>query len=102
MLVEQTREYMRSDLFVLSYPTFYVTAPDGKFEITQLPVGNVKVSVYAPAFGKVVEQRVDIAANTTAELSVELAFSQAEYEESMRRASESAGSPAPQATPPAK
>jgi len=98
MLVEQTREYMRSDLFVLSYPTFYVTAPDGKFEIALLPVGKVKVTVYAPAFGKIVEQRVDIAANATTDLSFELAFSEAEYEASMKQA----GAPAPQPTPPAK
>jgi hypothetical protein len=99
MLVEQTRDYMRADLYVLSYPTFYVTAPDGKFEISGLPVGNVKVSVYAPAFGKIVEQRVDITEGGSAELNVELAFSEAEYQAQMKRASEAAAAPAPESAP---
>jgi hypothetical protein len=93
-LVDQTREYMRTDVFVLSYPTFDVTAPDGKFEIGELPVGNLKVTAYAPAFGKIAEQRIDIAAGAVAEVSFELPFSRAEYEARMKQ-----GAPPPAAEP---
>ncbi len=80
MLVDQTRDYMRSDLFVLNYPTFDVTGLDGEFEITGIPVGTVKVTAYAPALGKVVEQRVDIEAGVPRQLAFEIAFSEGEYE----------------------
>jgi hypothetical protein len=86
MLVDQTRDYVRSDLFVLSYPTFAVTAPDGKFEITGIPVGNVKVTAYSPAFGKVTEQRVDVKAGAATELSLQLDFSESEYRRRLREA----------------
>ena len=95
ILTEQTRDYMRSDLFVLSYPTFDVTAPDGKFEIGELPVGKVKVTAYAPAFGKVAEQAVEIQAGASVELAFELAFSEAEYQARMKQAAaEAPASPA--------
>jgi hypothetical protein len=86
MLVDQTREYMRSDLFVLSYPTYFVTAVDGKFEITGTPVGNVKVTAYSPAFGKVVEQRVDVKAGAASEVALQLDFSESEYRRRLREA----------------
>ena len=79
LLVDQTRDYMRSELFVLSYPTFAVTALDGRFEITGVPAGNVKVSAYAPALGKVVEQRVDVSAGAASELAFSIDFSEREH-----------------------
>lgn len=79
LLVDQTRDYMRSDLFVLSYPTFAVTALDGRFEIGGIPTGNVKVTAYVPALGKVVEQRVDVAAGAESELTFNIDFSESEY-----------------------
>ena len=84
MLIDQTRDYMRSDLYVLNYPTFDVTGLDGKFDITGVPVGKVKVSAYAPALGKVVEQSVEIEAGADKALSFELAFSESEYRERLR------------------
>jgi hypothetical protein len=78
-LVDQTRDYMRSDLFALSYPTFDVTGLDGKFEILHIPVGKVKVSAYSPALGKVVEQSVEVQAGVDRQLAFEIAFSEAEY-----------------------
>jgi hypothetical protein len=81
MLVEQTRDYMRSDLFVLNYPTFDVTGLDGKFSIEGVPVGKVKVTAYAPALGKVVEQSVEIEAGVDKPLTFEIVFSESEYRE---------------------
>lgn len=95
ILAEQTRDYMRSDLYVVSYPTFAVTGPDGKFEIGELPVGKVKVTAYAPAFGKIAEREVEITAGTSEAVAFELTFSEAEYQERMKQAQ----APAPEAAP---
>jgi len=95
MLIDQTRDYMRSDLYVLSYPTFDVTGLDGKFEIAGVPVGKVKVSAYAPALGKVVEQSVEIQAGADKALTFEIAFSASEYRERLRKALEATSGGAP-------
>jgi hypothetical protein len=41
-------KWMYADVFVLRYPTYAVTGLDGHFRITGIPVGKVKVSMYAP------------------------------------------------------
>lgn len=92
MLVDQTRDYMRSDLFVLNYPTFDVTGLDGKFSISGVPVGKVKVSAYSPALGKVVEQTVEVKANSDQAVTFEIAFSESEYRERLRGSLKSAPS----------
>lgn len=84
MLVDQTRDYMRSDVFVLNYPTFGVTGLDGKFSVAGVPVGKVKVTAYSPALGKVVEKSVEVAAGADQSLSFEIAFSESEYRERLR------------------
>ncbi len=93
-LVDETREYMRSDVYVLNYPTFDVTGLNGAFDIQGIPAGDVKVTAFSPALGKVSEQRVKIQAGATQELKLELAFSQAEYEAALRSKAQPAASPA--------
>jgi hypothetical protein len=90
MLVDQTRDYIRADVYVLSYPTFDVTGLDGQFEISGIPVGEVKVSAYAPAIAKLGEQRVTIEAGVAKELTFELVFSDAEFQARLRSAPEPA------------
>lgn len=84
LLVDETRDYMRSELYVLNYPTIAVTRLDGAFEITGVPAGDAKVTAFSPALGKVHEQRVKIQAGVIQELKFELPFSQAEYEAALR------------------
>lgn len=84
LLVDETRRYMRSEVYVLNYPTFDVTGLDGAFEIQGVPAGDVKVTAYSPALGKVSEQRVKIQAGRALELKFQLDFSQAEYEAAQR------------------
>lgn len=91
MLVDQTRDYMRSDVFVLNYPTFDVTGLDGKFSISGIPVGKVKVTAYSPALGKVVEQSVQVEAGADKALAFEIVFSEPEYRERLRASSAPAG-----------
>jgi hypothetical protein len=90
MLVDQTREYIRADVFVLSYPTFDITGLDGQFDIGGIPVGDVKVTAYAPALGKIVEQRVTLEAGAAKELAFEIGFSQSEHDVRLKSAPESA------------
>jgi hypothetical protein len=92
LLVEETRDYMRSELYVLNYPTFDVTGLDGAFEITGIPAGAVKVTAFWPALGKVSEQRLQIQSGVTQDLKFEFAFSQSEYDAALRaQAAENAG-----------
>jgi len=84
LLVDETRDYMRSELYVLNYPTFAVTGLDGAFEISGVPAGDAKVTAYSPALGKVSEQRVKIQAGVIADLKFDLAFSQADFDAAVR------------------
>jgi hypothetical protein len=84
LLVDETRDYMRSELYVLNFPTFAVTGLDGAFEISGVPAGDAKVTAYSPALGKVSEQRVKIQAGVIQDLKFDLAFSQAAYEAALR------------------
>ena len=86
LLVDQTRDYMRSELFVLSYPTFAVTALDGHFEIAGVPAGHVKVTAYSPALGKIVEQSVDVAPGAASDVEFTVDFSESEYRERLKAA----------------
>jgi hypothetical protein len=93
-LVDETREYMRSDLFVLGFPTFDVTGLDGQFEIPGIPVGKVRVSAYAPAFGKAIDQTVDIQPNGVTDLTFEIEFSESEYRQRLEAAKPAPSAPA--------
>ena len=97
MLIDETREYMHSDVYVLNYPTFDVTGLDGEFEITGIPSGTARVTAFSPALGKVSEQRVEIQAGVTSSLNFELAFSQAQYEAALRQKPAQAPAAAPAA-----
>lgn len=90
LLVDETRDYVRSELFVLSYPTFAVTPLDGSFEITGIPAGNVKVTAYSPALGKIAEQRVDVGAGAPTSVALEIDFSASEFRERLKTATPSA------------
>jgi hypothetical protein len=80
VLAEETREYMRAEVFVLNYPTVRVTGLDGRFEMTGIPTGTAKVTAYAVAIGKISEQTIQVETGVTKDLSFALAFSQAEYD----------------------
>ncbi len=86
LLAEETREYMRAEVFVLNYPTYRVTGLDGRFEITGIPAGTVKVTAYAVAIGKISEQKIEIQTGVTEDLSFALEFSQAEYDAALEAA----------------
>src|SRR5688572_18185093 len=59
-LVDSMRLYSQADVFVVPYPTTAVTALDGTFEITGIPVGKVKVSALLPATMAVSEREIEV------------------------------------------
>ena len=99
LLIDQTRDYVRAELFVLNYPTFDVTSLDGRFEITGVPAGNVKVTAYAPALGKVVEQRVDVQSGVDKELALQIDFSEKEFRDTLKAQQAEAPPPPKPAAP---
>src|SRR6185295_899348 len=99
LLVDETRDYMRTELYVLNYPTFAVTGLDGTFEIKNVPAGDVKVTAFSPALGKVSEQRVKIQAGVVQDLKFELSFARSEYEAALRANPPDAAQPAAAAKP---
>lgn len=80
LLVDSSHEYATADVFVLNYPTADVTDEEGKFEITGVPVGDVKLSARLPDAGLTVERRVTIEANKTTEVELELRFDRAQWQ----------------------
>ncbi len=73
-LVDQMSNYMSAEVFVLKYPTAAVTGLDGKFEITGIPVGEVKVNAMLPSTNQVAEKTVKIEAGKTVDVNLEIRF----------------------------
>lgn len=73
-LVDSMRLYSVADVFVVAYPTFAVTGIDGKFEISGVPVGKVKVSALLPVTMAVSAQDVEVSADKPTELELSLDF----------------------------
>jgi len=57
---ELPNPFLTADVFVLAYATHDVTGLDGKYEISDIPPGEVRVSAFLPAIDKVVEQTVTL------------------------------------------
>jgi hypothetical protein len=77
-LVDQTHPFATADVFVLAYPTTDVTDTLGRFEITGIPAGTVKLSVMIPAFRQTHSQQVTIDPAKTAEVEIEMPINGAE------------------------
>jgi hypothetical protein len=54
------KTWLVGDVFVLKFPTHDVTSLDGKYEITRVPVGKVRVNAYLPAIEWRVEKELDV------------------------------------------
>jgi hypothetical protein len=55
-------EHLTADVYALAYATHDVTGLDGKYEITNIPVGPVSVNAMLPATSKAVGERFEIKA----------------------------------------
>jgi hypothetical protein len=74
LLSDQMSNYMTADVFAFQYSTATVTGLDGKFEISGIPVGKVKVNALLPATNQTASKTVTIEAGKTVEVNLEIAF----------------------------
>lgn len=74
VLIDRSHEFATADVFVLKFPTFAVTGLDGRFEISGVPHGTVKVSALLPATGATVTREVALGAGEPEELELVIPF----------------------------
>lgn len=79
-LVDSMRLYNVAELFVLPYATVDVTGIDGKFEISGIPVGKVKINALLPQTGAVDGKEITISSGEVTEVKFELTFDAEAYE----------------------
>jgi len=80
VLIDDLKLFMTADVFVVKFATHAVTGLDGRFEITGVPVGPVRVNALLPATGVTGERSVTIEANKpTEEIVFEIPFDAAEF-----------------------
>jgi hypothetical protein len=80
LLTDDIKVFMLADVYVLKYSTHDVTNLDGRYEITGIPPGKVKLNALLPSTGVVVDRVIDIKAGEVIEVPLELKFSKEEYE----------------------
>lgn len=73
-LLDSMRLYNVADVIVVAYPTFDVTGLDGRFEITGIPVGKVKLNAFLPSTEATTGQEIEIKAGEMVELELKLPF----------------------------
>lgn len=81
----KANKWMFADVFVLQYSTHAVTGLDGRYRISGIPAGKVKVSVYLPSVdaelhaetgipNSSIEQEVEIKDGETTKLDIEFPY----------------------------
>lgn len=74
LLTDESKPFMQADVFVLNYATTDVTGVDGKYEITGVPVGEVKVNAVLPVTGVTAEKTVKVEAGRVHDVDLTLEF----------------------------
>lgn len=87
VLVDNLRLFMTAEVLVLKYATHDVTGADGRYEISGIPPGKVKVNALLPTTGAVEEREVVLKAGEATELDLTLAFDAKKYEAALAAAS---------------
>jgi hypothetical protein len=73
-LVDRSHPFARADVFVLKFPTFAITGIDGKYEIDDIPGGDVVVSAYLPTIRKTAQANVKVVSGETATVDLTIPF----------------------------
>jgi hypothetical protein len=79
LLVDNLRLFATAEVLVLKYSTHDVTGEDGRFVISGIPAGKVKVNALLPATGAVTEKDLTLKPDDDVELDLTLAFDAKEY-----------------------
>lgn len=78
-VLDQMHLWMMADVFVLKYPTAAVTDLEGKFEIKDVPVGELTVNALLPPTMQVAEKKIKVEADKTVDVELEIAFDQKKH-----------------------
>ncbi len=73
-LVDAAHHFIRADVFVLAYSTFDVTGVDGRFEIAEVPAGEVKVNALLPVLMVTAEREIEVRTGEVTEVNLTLRF----------------------------
>jgi hypothetical protein len=92
---DMARDWMYADVFVLKFPTHAVTTTEGRYRITGIPAGKVKLSAYLPVSGSLGEKDVTIRSGQTTTADFELSFDAKKYARERAAASAAAASARP-------
>ena len=79
MLVDNLRLFMTAEVLVLKYSTVAVTKLDGRYRITGLPPGDLKLNALLPATAATVERAIKIEAGKTVTVDLEMPFDEKAY-----------------------
>ena len=82
-LVDRSHEFAFAEVFVLNYPTVTVTDVTGRFEISGIPIGDVRVSALLPLTEVTSDQKVTVRAGQTTDVQFELTFSLEDWKSSL-------------------
>jgi hypothetical protein len=80
LLTDDIKVFMLADVYVLKYSTHDVTSLDGRYEITGVPPGRLRLNALLPSTGVVAERVIDIKAGEVIEVPLEIKFSKEDYE----------------------
>ena len=79
VLIDNLRLFMSAEVLVLKYATVDVTGIDGRYRITGLPPGDLRLNALLPATGGTVERAIKVEAGKTATLDLEIPFDAKAY-----------------------
>ena len=98
VLIDSMRIFAMAEVYVLKYPTHFVTGLDGRYEITGIPPGkDLKLTAFSPQTGELLEKTITLAGGQTLETDFELPFSLQKHAEN--RAKTGTAPPAPSQKP---
>jgi hypothetical protein len=83
-LIDNLKLFMTADVLVVKFATHAVTGLDGRFEITGVPVGQVKLNALLPVTGGGADRTVTVTADKPVDVELEIPFDLREYKKSIQ------------------
>lgn len=88
-LVDRVFHFMAADVLVVKYSTFFVTGLDGKYEIDNIPAGDVSITAFLPATGQKSARHITVKVGQTTIVNLAIPY---------HAASDAGAKPAPSAS----